>query len=175
LMVLIVVSAIALVALVLGLMVRRQPLTAAGLLTESGVTNMAQRYRPMARLLDNEDFEVLNAAGDNKLLRRIRSQRRTIFRGYLRCLRRDHALLCARVRSIMINSDSDRKDLAKGLLKIEWTFKFFLVGVNARLVMHAAGVGTVDVNGLLGSFEQVRECLESLTPRATTTSATAYA
>jgi hypothetical protein len=161
-MVLIILCAVLLIVAVLGFVIRRHP---AGGATVSGmsITDIADRYRPMERLLDEDDFQVLNATGDGKLLRRIRSQRRSIFRGYLRCLRRDHAMLCATVRSLMIDSETDQKDLATALLKIEWTFKFFLVGVNVRLACHAIGFGTVDVSGLLGSLDEIRQHMQALT------------
>ena len=126
------------------------------------VADIADRYRPMARLLNDEDFEVLNATGDRKLLRRIRSQRRTIFRGYLRSLRRDHAMLCAHVRCLMVQSVSDRGDLASALLKNQLAFECTLAGVHTRLAMHALGVGTVDVSSVLGSFEQLRYQIDIL-------------
>jgi hypothetical protein len=160
-MVLIVICTVLVLAAAFGLLLRRNTPVVSGT-TPLAASDIAERYRPMARLLDEHDFELLNSAGDRRLLSRLRSQRRVIFRGYLRCLRRDHAALCACLRSFMIDASDDRKDLAVALLKMEWTFRLLLVQVNARLAMHTAGVGTVDVTAILGSVDRVLQQLESM-------------
>src|SRR5580692_10972349 len=52
------------------------------------------RYRPMERLLTEEDYRFLASQPgiDKKALRRLRGERRKIFRGYLACLSHDFAL-----------------------------------------------------------------------------------
>jgi nitroreductase len=116
----------------------------------------------MLRLLDGSDFELLNEAGDPKLLRRIRSQRRTIFRGYLRSLGRDHARLCAQVRALIVASNTDREDLASALFRMEMTFQRLMLTVHVRLAVHALGIGSVTAAPLMQCFEQVRQHAESL-------------
>ncbi len=123
---------------------------------------LASRYRPMLRLLDGSDFDLLNDADDPKLMRRIRSQRRAIFRSYLRGLRRDHARLCAQVRNIIVNSATDRKDLASALYRKELTFQALMFSVNLRLMLHSAGLGSVTAAPLMNCFEQVRRQAEML-------------
>jgi hypothetical protein len=123
---------------------------------------LSARYRPMLRLLDGSDFQLLNHAGDPKLARRMRSQRRTIFRGYLRSLRRDHARLCAKVRELIIHSATDQRELAISLFRMEMNFQVLLFTVNCRLAMHAVGLGNVAVWNLMNAFEQVRSHAESL-------------
>ena len=159
--VLFVICTILVVAAGFGLLLRRQS-TPAVLSQDFTAGNVSDRYRPMARLLDDEDFEILNAAGDRRLLNRVRRQRRTIFRGYLRSLRRDHSMLCSAVRCLMVNAATDRQDLAVALIKIEWAFRFVLAGVYVRLAAHAVGLGTVDVRALVGSIDQVAKQLELL-------------
>src|ERR1035438_3465307 len=61
----------------------------------------ADRYRPMLRLLSNEDLAFVSA--DSKLQRILRTRRRDLFRGYLRCLTTDYARLLAGVREAMVH------------------------------------------------------------------------
>ena len=75
----------------------------------------ANRYKPMLRLLSDEDLDFADA---QPVLRgRVRARRRQIFRGYLRCLTKDYARLLQGVRQIMVESGVDRPDLAKALAK----------------------------------------------------------
>ena len=123
---------------------------------------LSVRYRPMLRLLDGADFQFLDASGDPKLIRRMRAERRAIFRSYLRCLRRDHARVCAQIRFIIVNSNSDRKDLAAALSRFEMSFQMLMVGVQVRLAMHALGLGKINAKGLMGSLDRIRIQAESL-------------
>src|ERR1051326_1180180 len=52
------------------------------------------RYRPMERLLNEDDFRFLAdyPGFDKKMLRRIRAERRKILRCYLDCLTRDFSV-----------------------------------------------------------------------------------
>ena len=70
----------------------------------------ASRYRPMLRLLSDED---LGTGGFSRpVLRKIRAQRRLLFRAYLRCLTKDYGRLLMGIRMVMVNSGVDRPDLA---------------------------------------------------------------
>ncbi len=123
---------------------------------------LSTRYRPMLRLLDGSDFELLNEAGDPAMVRRIRAQRRAIFRGYLTSLGRDHARLCARVRTLILESKTDREDLASALFRMELTFQRMMFGVHVRLALHTLGIGSVTAAPLMKCLEQVRQHAESL-------------
>lgn len=123
---------------------------------------LSARYRPMLRLLDGSDFELLNDSGDPKLIRRIRSQRRAIFRGYLRSLGRDQRKLSAQIRSVMVAAETDRKDLASALFRMNTNFRLLMLAVNFRLVIHSAGIGTVPAERLMNCFEQLRGQAEIL-------------
>lgn len=121
------------------------------------IFQLAARYRPMLRLLEGSDFELLSEAGDPKLMRKIRSQRRIIFRAYLRGLRRDHSMLCDQIRRVMVSADSDRKDLASALFRTEMAFTFLMTVIEFRLVLHAFGFGSVAAAALVDSFERVSQ------------------
>lgn len=114
----------------------------------------ADRYRPMLRLLSDEDLEFV--ARNSSLRRTLRSRRRELFRSYLRCLTRDYAHLLAGVRAIMLRSGIDRPDLAQALAKNRVLFVMAICKVEMRLTLHAVGFGKVDISGLVDALEALR-------------------
>lgn len=121
----------------------------------SGASSLtADRYKPMLRLLAQDDFAFLPA--DRGLQRAIRAKRRQLFRGYLRCLTRDYALLLAGVRAVMVQSGVDRPDLAQALAKNRVLFAIAMCKVEFRLALHTAGIGSVDISGLVEALEMLR-------------------
>ncbi|HEX4275626.1 MAG TPA: hypothetical protein VHZ74_09745 [Bryobacteraceae bacterium] len=114
----------------------------------------ADRYRPMLRLLSDDDLAIV--AADNKLKKSMRAKRRTLFRGYLRCLTRDYASLLAGVRDAMVRSGVDRPDLARALARNRVLFALAICKVEFRLLLHATGAGTVDISGLVDALETLR-------------------
>jgi hypothetical protein len=124
------------------------------------------RYRPMERLLSEEDYRFLASQPgfDSRMLRRIRSERRRVFRGYLACLSRDFSLVGAALRLMMMYSTQDRSDLAGILYKQQALFVFGMLSVQWRLMLHACGLGTVDVSGLVGAMESMRLELRQMIP-----------
>ena len=69
-----------------------------------------EKYRPMERLLQEGDFRFLAAQPgfSPRLGRRFRTERRRIFRGYLRNLRMDFARLSLALRVLIVHSVEDR-------------------------------------------------------------------
>jgi hypothetical protein len=116
--------------------------------------SLADRYRPMLRLLSNDDLAFVSA--DARLQRTLRARRRDLFRGYLRCLTTDYARLLAGVREAMVHSGVDRPDLARALAKNRVLFAIAICKVEFRLALHATGVGNVDISGLVDALEALR-------------------
>jgi hypothetical protein len=152
------------VALIVAAAVKLAPRSSAGSapVENFDIFALSARYRPMLRLLDGTDFELLDEAGDPKLLRRMRTQRRAIFRGYLKSLKRDHARLCDCVRALIVQSDTDQAQLVSSLYRMEISFQFLVVGINCRLALHALGANHVAVWGLMDCFEKLRSQAEFL-------------
>jgi hypothetical protein len=131
-----------------------------------------ETYRPMTRLLQEKDFRFLAAQPgfSPQLGRRFRATRRQVFRGYLRILRKDFGRAASVCWILMLRASEDRQDLAKILIRSHLMFALAVFAVEGRLLLHAAGVGTVDVRALLESLEtmqsQVRLVLTP--PRAAT-------
>lgn len=122
----------------------------------------ADRYRPMLRLLSDADLDFLPAG--SPLRSSLRSRRRELFRGYLRCLTSDYGRLLAGVRYAMVQSGVDRPDLAHALAKNRVLFAIAICKVEYRLVLHTAGVGRIDISGLVEALETLRRQVGVLTP-----------
>jgi hypothetical protein len=122
--------------------------------TYNSLSLTADRYRPMLRLLSQDDLAFIPA--DSKLQTAFRAKRRQLFRGYLRCLARDYAVLLAGVRAAMLHAGVDRPDLAQALAKNRILFAVAMCKVEFRLALHTAGIGTVDISGLVEALETLR-------------------
>ena len=120
------------------------------------------RYRPMLRLLSDADLGFV--AASPVLRGKIRTRRREMFRGYLRCLTKDYAKLLSGVRRMMVESGTDRPDLAKALAKNRAMFALALCRIEIRLQLHALGLGTVDVSGLVEALDALRGAVAVMTP-----------
>jgi hypothetical protein len=131
----------------------------------------ADRYRPMLRLLSQDDLAFVPP--DGKRQKAFRAKRRELFRGYLRCLARDYALLLAGVRAAMLQSGADRPDLAHALAKNRVLFAVAMCKVEFRLALHTAGMGTVDISGLVEALETLRSQVSVLSAPLSTSNQTA--
>jgi hypothetical protein len=110
----------------------------------------AERYRPMLRLLSDAD---LNFPGMSKALRqKMRAKRLRLFRGYLRCLAKDYADLLGGIREVLVESHVERPDLATALMTNRYRFALALCRIEISLQLHALGLGSVDVSGLVGAL-----------------------
>ena len=132
------------------------------------------KYRPMERLLGEEDFRFLASQPgfSPKLGRRLRTERRQIFRGYLRSLSRDFSSISAACHLLIVHSAEDRAELASSLIRQRFVFGLGMLAVEGRLVLHAAGIGTVDVRGLVESLETMQAQVRVLLTPPQTLSAT---
>jgi hypothetical protein len=124
------------------------------------------RYRPMERLLAEEDYRFLESqpAINRAIMRRFRAERRAIFREYLRSLSEDFDRLCGAVQALTLASGEDRPDLAVALLKSRLNFACASLAVEMRLICHWMGFGGVEIRGLVGSLEATWSELQHLVP-----------
>jgi hypothetical protein len=122
--------------------------------------NLAGRYRPMLRLLSDADLKFgarKSGKDDAASLKALRAERRQILRSYLACLSKDYASLLAAVRNVMVQSGVDRPDLARALAKNRMLFALAMCKIEFRLAMHWAGAENVEISGLVGAFDALRE------------------
>ena len=71
----------------------------------------------------------------------------------------------------MLYAQEDRPELAQLLLRQRALFTWAVLTVEFRLLLHAAGLGPVDVSGLVGALEGMRMNVGALTPNTGSVSA----
>jgi hypothetical protein len=122
------------------------------------------KYQPMGRLLREDDFRFLAAQPgfSKKMGRRFRAERRQIFRGYLRNLKKDFGRVSLALQILIVHSAEDRGNLASSLMLQRLLFALGMLAVEGRLALHAAGVGTVDVSGLVQSLQTMQDQMRLL-------------
>jgi hypothetical protein len=125
-----------------------------------------ERYRPMLRLLNQEDVHFLRTQPSftPQMATKFRIQRCQLFQGYLRDLDNDFKRICMALKVLMVQSKHDRPDLASLLLRNQITFAFCMMMVQARLVCYRHGFGSVDVTALVRLFDGMRLELRTLVP-----------
>jgi hypothetical protein len=125
--------------------------------------SVAARYRPMLWLLDEADCRSIAAVfPGNSQLRRIRSERRSLFRIYLRNLGADHARIVAGIREALVESERDLPDLAKALYRCRVKFFWAMTLIEFKLQLHALRIGTVDARGLVAAVDGLQLQLQDL-------------
>jgi hypothetical protein len=124
------------------------------------------RYRPMMRLLDSGDLEFLRsqAGVTPNMIRRFRRQRCRIFRSYLGQLNTDFTCVCMAITVVMLQSETDRPDLASKLIRSRVHFAWCLIAAQTRLALYEIGIGSIDAACLLNLFDGMRIELRSLVP-----------
>jgi len=125
-----------------------------------------ERYRPMLRLLNLEEFSLLEsqAGSTPEMIADMRRQRCRIFRRYLRLLREDFGQVCLAVKLLMVHAGRGRPDLARMLIRARLQFAVGMIAVEVRLSLYRIGVGKVDGANLLRVFNHVQRELHSLIP-----------
>jgi hypothetical protein len=116
------------------------------------------RYRPMERILAEDDYRFLEAQEfyHSSVASDLRRKRVAAFRSYLACLKADFGRLDAATRLYMSACHQDRPDLAQALLKRRLVFAYAVTLTEWRLLLFRFGLGTVDIQGLLGSLDGMR-------------------
>ena len=113
------------------------------------------RFRPMERLFSEEDYRFLAAQPgySPRISKRLRAERRRIFRHYLRCLSRDFQRLHTAARFLLLHSPVDRPDLVTALFRQRLVFQYAMLAMHWRLTLQVLGLGSVDVRGLVAALE----------------------
>src|SRR5450755_1251041 len=97
-----------------------------------------ERYRPMFRLLNQEDVHLLRTQPGftPQMAIKFRIQRCQLFQEYLRDLDTDFKRICMAVKVLMAQSKYDRPDLASALVRSQMAFTYGMIIVEARLVCY---------------------------------------
>lgn len=126
----------------------------------------AKHYRPMERLLREDDFRFLASTHSysSRAIRRLRAERRKVFRGYLSFMAGDFARLCSAMTMLMVESHEPMPELASTLMRSRAMFAWLLIAVECRLMLHAVGLNgiAVDMRPLVNSLEAMRTQWQSM-------------
>ena len=116
-------------------------------------------YRPMERLLNEADFEFLASQPgyDPRIARKLRAERRRIFRSYLHCLIGDFNALIHLAQLAAVHSADDRPNLASAIFRLRLNFFRNVAAVEIRLALAPLPLGSIDAKRLIGSLASVRE------------------
>jgi hypothetical protein len=129
-------------------------------------TFRASAYRPMERLLAEQDFEFLRLQPGYRpdVERRLRTERRAIFRHYLRNLGRDFRALESAVRELILTSPQDQSALLAELARQNLRFRFGVARVELRLALDAAHLGGArpEVGHLIEAAQRMSVLLRTL-------------
>jgi len=127
-----------------------------------------ERYRPMLRLLDEEDFRRLSRQPGftPQMAPQLRAQRCRMICGYLHSMQVDFGRMCTALKIVVVQSQEDRSGLASALLRSQITFTCGMVAVQFRLWLYRWGLGRVEVAGLVKVFDGVRLELRTFIPTA---------
>ncbi len=125
-----------------------------------------ETYRPMERLLNEADFEFLarQPGYDPRIARKLRAERRRIFRGYLHSLIGDFSALVHLAQLAAVHSAEDRPDLASAIFRLRLNFFWNVAVAEIRLALAPLPLGSIDAKRLIGALASVRENIAQSAP-----------
>jgi hypothetical protein len=121
------------------------------------------KYRPIQTLFDDRDYAFLRsqAGYTRNLERRLRLQRRRIFRLYLRDMKRDFSNLHWGLKLLMAEEGHDRPDMARMLLKQRAMFLFGTISAQIGVFLNVFGIGRVDVGPMVRALATLHTQLQA--------------
>ena len=122
-------------------------------------------YPPIDRLLDPADFQYLRRRHVSEArIKRLRVERRKIFRLCLRSMAREFHSAERAVKLLLVHAGADRPDLAAELARQRFTFYRNMFKAHTWLVLHACGSDYVLSVDLLQPLKTVQAHLQQLMP-----------
>ena len=122
-------------------------------------------HRPMKRLLDPAELQYLRKQGvREEIVTKLRTQRREIYRLYLRDLVQEFNKVHESLKLLLVSSYSDRPDMARLLMKKKFTFYRNLFLVEGWLTLHACGVDKMPDIDIARSLEIIQLQFLELAP-----------
>jgi len=120
-------------------------------------------YPPIQRLLDPADFEYLRQRGvSDWKIRKLRVERRKIFRLCLRSMAVDFNRLQNAMKLLLVQSKVDRPDVAAALAHQRVVFYRNLFKAEAWLLVHACGLDCMPAIHLLQPLKDLHSQLREL-------------
>ena len=116
-----------------------------------------ESYAPMERLLDEQDFVFLarQPGYEPGIARRLRAERKAIFRGYLARLVRDFNQLLGLAKLMVVFAEKDRSEFATALWRQQATFYWAICILEIRLALYPMLLGTWNIQGLLETMQRL--------------------
>ena len=126
------------------------------------------RYRPMQRLLTEDDVLYLHTAGvTRRELKQFQRQRRRLFERYLRNLEGDFARLHGSARSLLLDAPEDRPELAAAIIRQQFAFQRTVWMIRLRLHVPGFTGAAVQVGRLLELAESMGSSARNVRSLAT--------
>ena len=126
------------------------------------------KYVPMERLLSGGDYDFLSRQRgyDPAIARRLRNERKRLFRDYLHQLRIDFHRLVSLADIMIVHSHEDRADLASEVWRQRMVFYRTLTAVEIRFLLAPLGASMSGLKDVITALESMRLCVNDLTPAA---------
>jgi hypothetical protein len=120
-------------------------------------------YGHFKRLLDPADFEFLRRRGvAEEKIKKLRRERRQIYKLCLRSLAADYNRVQQALNMVLVQSETDRPDLAAMIARQKVQFYRSLMIAEASLILHACGVDRIPSVDLVRPFVALQEQLQQL-------------
>jgi hypothetical protein len=121
-------------------------------------------YAPMERLLDKDDWAFLASQPGYRpeIGKRLMAERRKIFRTYLRMLVRDFNQLIGIGKLMVVYSDRDQQEFARGLGRQQMKFYARVCSLHLQLALYPLGWPAVDARGLLAALGAMRSRVQEI-------------
>jgi hypothetical protein len=161
------------VLIAIGILICRQIATLrrrAGLPLEWTPELSVDRYRPMFRLLEEDDVRFLRAqpGATPDLIKRLRRGRYQVFRGYLLSLERDFHRGFQALMLALVQSPSDRRDVIRAPIVSRMRFGIGIFRLRCRVFLYRWNVGHQSVAPLVNLFERLQSELLAVIPATAT-------
>jgi hypothetical protein len=123
-----------------------------------------ESYAPMERLLEDGDLAFLASQPGYRpeIGRRLMSERRKIFRAYLRLLVRDFNQLMGIGKLMVVYSNRDQAEFARGLRRQQVRFYGQVCALQLQLALYPLGWTSVDAHDLLAALGAMRTKVQQL-------------
>jgi hypothetical protein len=127
--------------------------------------DLTHKYRPMVRLLNEEDFIFLRGEPGYRpdIEKRLRRGRARIYARYLQLLNKDFARLCRAGRALAVYATSDRTDFIEELARRQFAFRVRMVEARWRLLVYRCGFPARNSSELLQVIEGLQQQVRVLT------------
>lgn len=121
-------------------------------------------YAPMERLLAKADLAFLASQPGYRpeIGKRLMSERREIFRTYLRLLVRDFNQLIGIGKLMVVYSHQDQQEFDRSLRRQQVRFYTRVCTLQVQLALYPLGWTTVDARGVLAAMGALRENVQQL-------------